>query len=228
MNKYRIVVTVGENEIHRLDSEIISQIDLIEVRLDLFSKKFMITKLGEKLRSNNLPKIFTYRLSEDSDQKKKAELNFADIKEFLNEFDNQKNFIDVEINRKNGIFRNYKDHNFSIIYSFHDFEKVISLKKMRDRIGKISGYRSGRDILKFAVTPSNANELVDFLCDIRCLSLEYKIAGLAMGPLGIISRIAGDSFGSCFSYCSIGEPRAPGQVSVKTFLKFRKDFQNAG
>jgi 3-dehydroquinate dehydratase-1 len=43
---------------------------------------------------------------------------------------------------------------------------------------------------------------------------ERPVITMAMGGLGVVSRIAGEAFGSCLSFGSVGEGSAPGQVSA--------------
>ncbi|BDZ52013.1 hypothetical protein GCM10025867_42540 [Frondihabitans sucicola] len=37
---------------------------------------------------------------------------------------------------------------------------------------------------------------------------------MSMGPLGVVSRLAGETFGSCATFGSVGEASAPGQVEA--------------
>ncbi|EMN99696.1 type I 3-dehydroquinase domain protein [Leptospira interrogans serovar Pomona str. UT364] len=42
-----------------------------------------------------------------------------------------------------------------------------------------------------------------------------------MGPLGIVSRVFPDSFGSIFTYCCLNNPKAPGQVDLESLIQLR-------
>jgi 3-dehydroquinate dehydratase-1 len=37
---------------------------------------------------------------------------------------------------------------------------------------------------------------------------------MSMGPLGAVSRVAGETFGSCLTFGTVGESSAPGQLDA--------------
>lgn len=43
----------------------------------------------------------------------------------------------------------------------------------------------------------------------------YKVVGIAMSNLGIVSRIAQGVFGGSISYGCLDQPKAPGQIHVQ-------------
>lgn len=40
------------------------------------------------------------------------------------------------------------------------------------------------------------------------------ILTMSMGQLGVVSRVTGDSFGSCATFGAVGQTSAPGQIPV--------------
>ncbi len=71
------------------------------------------------------------------------------------------------------------------------------------------------DILKIAVMPSSPEDVLTLLAatwDMYSQHATRPLITIAMGPLGVPSRIAGHAFGSAATFCSAGEPSAPGQV----------------
>lgn len=44
---------------------------------------------------------------------------------------------------------------------------------------------------------------------------EKPLISMAMGEEGMISRIAGENFGSCVTFGTVGEASAPGQLPLK-------------
>ena len=90
----------------------------------------------------------------------------------------------------------------------------------------ISKKKSPNCIYKFAVTPKNISEEELFLNDLKEISNDYLIIGIAMGEIGVYSRLFGDRFGSFATYCCIGKPRAPGQVNIITLKKIRENYSD--
>ncbi len=60
---------------------------------------------------------------------------------------------------------------------------------------------SKKDVLKVLNVTAEASKLGDV-----CI--------ISMGKAGRLSRVVAPLFGSCITYASIGEPTAPGQLSV--------------
>ncbi len=48
--------------------------------------------------------------------------------------------------------------------------------------------------------------------------------GIVMGKFGKYSRVFGDLFGSLMTYCSLDEPKAPGQLQPTKLVRIRKEF----
>ena len=62
----------------------------------------------------------------------------------------------------------------------------------------LSGFqkKSENCIYKFAVTPKNISEERIILNDLKEISNDYLIIGIAMGEISVYSRLFGDRFGS--------------------------------
>ncbi len=222
--KYRIIATLDENDINNFEDVFNSHSDIIEIRLDLLSIHFIENELIHVLTKWNKPIIFTYRKPSDSNQNKFTNLEFSHISKLIKEFDSGSNFLDIEFDNPSPIFQGFLNLRYQIIYSHHDFYQSISLDKMKELILLCSHRQDRKNIYKFAVTPQSPTELIDFLENIRILSVDYTIIGVAMGELGLLSRIFGDFYGSSFTYCCVHSPKAPGQISIQDYRKFRKLF----
>ncbi len=221
--KYQVIASLGEDDMKNLQKKDSKDIDIIEVRLDLFSRNYIQKELKKKLRSLGLPVLFTYRRAEDSNMKSYVKLFPEDVSDLMKDFNDPSNYLDIEMNRNDTIFEGYSSTKYQIIYSYHSFKKSITLKEMKDYIAQVPSVRSGKTIFKFAITPEDITETAEFLNDIRVLSKTYTIIGICMGEAGILSRVFGDYYGSSFTYMTIGEPKAPGQIPVEVFRKLRPD-----
>lgn len=220
---YKVIAAVGEDDLRNLQKKDIKDIDIIEIRLDLFSRNFIQKEMKKKMKSLGLPVLLTYRRAEDSNLRSYVKLFPEDVVEIFKDFNDPSNYIDIELNREGTIFENYASSKYQVIYSYHSFKKSINLKEMKDYIASAKPVKSGKTIFKFAITPEDIIETADFLNDIKLLSKDHTMIGICMGETGIISRVYGDLYASSFTYTTIGTPKAPGQLTVETFKKLRPD-----
>ncbi len=75
---------------------------------------------------------------------------------------------------------------------------------------------AGADICKVAVTPHDPDDVLALLAATRAASgrLDQPLITVAMGPLGVVTRLAGEVFGSSATFGTVGPSSAPGQVDA--------------
>ncbi|GIG29121.1 type I 3-dehydroquinate dehydratase [Cellulomonas marina] len=75
---------------------------------------------------------------------------------------------------------------------------------------------TGADVLKIAVMPQAPEDVLALLGATRAASLrtDRPLVTMAMGPLGVLTRLGGGVFGSCATFGRVGRASAPGQVAV--------------
>jgi 3-dehydroquinate dehydratase-1 len=102
-----------------------------------------------------------------------------------------------------------------VIMSSHDFEHTPPADQLVARLHLQQDL--GADVVKIAVMPSDARDVLTLLS----VTEEYTASPaarpaitMAMGPLGVVSRLAGETFGSCLTFGSVGTASAPGQVDA--------------
>lgn len=72
---------------------------------------------------------------------------------------------------------------------------------------------------------TKANDIEDNLIVLSLIKYaKSKIITLAMGEKGIISRIFSPLFGGFFTFTSLDEPTAPGQINIDDMLKILSFF----
>ncbi len=84
----------------------------------------------------------------------------------------------------------------------------------------------GADIVKFAVTPQNERDVLTLLDASLTMKEEHDdtpIITMSMGPLGAISRICGQLFGSAVTFGTAGKASAPGQLPAPTLSIFLRN-----
>ena len=74
----------------------------------------------------------------------------------------------------------------------------------------------GVDVCKVAVTPHSPDDVLILLAATRTASqrLDQPLVTVAMGPLGVVTRLAGETFGSTATFGTVGPSSAPGQVDA--------------
>ena len=220
---YKIIVTLGEDELLDYKNPAIKEADILEIRLDLLEISFIKEKLSPILKELRKSVLLTYRNPKDSSEASNTSLTYGDISDFLLEFNSENNYLDIELDQEKSIFDSIPDSRYTVIYSYHNFSSSITKQEMLDWISK---KQNAICIYKFAVSPNSISDLEKFLEDLKSISTQFKVIGIAMGEIGVYSRLFGDRFGSLATYCCIGKPRAPGQVNVTTLRKIRADYSN--
>ncbi len=129
-------------------------------------------------------------------------------------------FIDLELfelERPEREIRRLQQMGTRVIVSHHDFRSTPDDTVLHLLMEQLA--ISGGDIAKLAVMPDSAEDVIRLLKlanDTRLTYPELPIVAIAMGELGVISRVAGETFGSCISFGADGEGSAPGQLQFDT------------
>ncbi len=220
---YKIITTLGEEELQDYKNPVIKEADILEIRLDLLDVSFIKNTLTSILKELGKPVLFTYRNPKDSSELTNTKLSYEDISGLLQEFNSEENYLDIELDQEISIFDSITNSRYTVIYSYHNFSNTVSKVEM---LYWISKKQNPNCIYKFAVSPRDISQLETFLKDLNTVSKLYRVVGIAMGQIGEYSRVFGDKFGSFATYCCIGKPRAPGQINTLTLKRIRKDYEH--
>lgn len=123
--------------------------------------------------------------------------------------------IDVEYARgqvAREVIGHAHDAGVVVIASFHDFSATPTDDEIVRRL--VSMADGGADVAKIACMPHDPGDVARLLAATYRASQEVDIPliTIAMGPLGVVSRAAGQLFGSAATFATAGEASAPGQV----------------
>ncbi len=102
-----------------------------------------------------------------------------------------------------------------VILSCHNFEGTPPRDTMVQRMAAMQD--TGADLVKMAVmaqSPQDVLALLDATLAMTTLRTATPVITMAMGRQGLISRFAGETFGSCMTFGSAGQISAPGQPDV--------------
>ena len=102
-----------------------------------------------------------------------------------------------------------------VVMSFHDLDGTPSRSAIVELL--LLQQALGADVVKIATTPRTPEDVLMLLAATR----DYAdgpdarpAITMAMGPLGVVSRIAGEAFGSAVTFGTVGAASAPGQVDA--------------
>ncbi|EHB8494613.1 type I 3-dehydroquinate dehydratase, partial [Salmonella enterica subsp. enterica serovar Infantis] len=106
-------------------------------------------------------------------------------------------------------------HNVAVIMSNHDFHKTPAAEEIVQRLRKMQ--ELGADIPKIAVMPQTKADVLTLLTATVEMQERYAdrpIITMSMSKTGVISRLAGEVFGSAATFGAVKKASAPGQISV--------------
>ncbi|MBD3346548.1 MAG: type I 3-dehydroquinate dehydratase [Chitinivibrionales bacterium] len=177
--------------------------DMLEIRADLIdaAPKRLYDYIREIRENVDLPLIGTLR--ETTQNKDRRLAMFEKIVPLVDCVDIE---IDASINRDIVAMAGEKP----VIISEHDFEKTPSNDRLKALVEK--GMELGGTIVKIAVMPRSREDVSRLLTFTGECSA--PIVTIAMGEIGVISRVAAPLFGSLFTYAFISDSVAPGQLSI--------------
>lgn len=105
------------------------------------------------------------------------------------------------------------DAGLVVVMSSHDFSGTPAQGEIVSRL--LEQQENGADVVKFAAMPSSTEDVLTVLratAEFRAGAGLVPAITMSMGPLGVVSRLAGETFGSCVTFGSVGATSAPGQV----------------
>lgn len=197
--------------------------DLVEWRSDFFAEIEDLTAVQETLSEissvlPDIPLIFTFRSVEEGGERAIAEEYYIRLNQAAVE-SGCVDIIDVELFKGEDIVRELIAAAHAcgvfVIVSNHDFHGTPSQEEMISRLRKAQ--ELGGDLPKIAVMPQHAGDVLTLLAATNTMREQYAdrpIITMSMAGEGVISRLAGEIFGSALTFGAAHKPSAPGQVAV--------------
>lgn len=199
-------------------------LDLVEWRVDFFEYVEDIEKVKEALidiRSilPNTPILFTFRSHKEGGNKEISTSFYFELNKIIVET-GLVDIIDVELFNDEKSVKDLisKAHakNVLVIISNHDFHKTPSKEEIISRLRKAQ--ELGGDLPKIAVMPNCTADVLTLLDATNTMKEQYAnrpFITMSMAGKGVISRLAGEVFGSALTFGAVKKASAPGQVGVK-------------
>lgn len=197
--------------------------DLAELRIDFFEGVEHPEQVGALLAEINSsfkkPLLFTFRSKKEGGERELSmeryfELVRLAIRSGLVDMVDLELFSSEEEVIK--LIAEASEKNVKVILSSHDFFRTPPKDEIVARLVKMQ--ELGADITKIAVMPQSEEDVLTLLAatlEMKKTKADRPCITMSMGKYGIISRLAGELFGSCLTFAAAKEVSAPGQVSVR-------------
>lgn len=204
-------------------------VDMVEWRVDYYAGyerelPDIVSELKYLLGNKEL--VVTLRTEKEGGEPNGSRFDYFSLIETILE-QGQADYVDVEVARDEEIVgrlsSQYHASHTKIIGSYHDFEKTPSAEEILERLQRAK--HVGATVAKLACMP-HSREDVDTLLETTAKMKEkypdYPLITMAMGELGLDSRLYGGLYGSEVSFGCVGQTSAPGQISYE---KMREVFE---
>ena len=198
--------------------------DLVEWRADFFENicqpeevEACLTMLRRVL--GEIPLIFTVRTESEGGSREFSVEQYEEILRQASQSD-QADLIDIEYfrnpSRMEKLIEDIHHDGKKVIGSHHNFAGTYAKQELIQRMRQMDQAKA--DVLKVAMMPENLDDVCDLLKATREMVQEYTkcpVVTMSMSEMGRVSRYAGEVFGSCVTFATVGEASAPGQEDIR-------------
>lgn len=199
-------------------------IDAVEWRADFYQDVFDTNKVLETARSlravlPDMPLLFTFRTKAEGGERDISTAGYIALNKAVAE-SGAADMIDVELFSGDEAVRecisNIHGAGVYVLASNHDFSGTPSKEELVRRLIKMQDMDA--DILKIAVMPNSVEDVLTLLSATNEMYVRYAerpLVTVSMSSRGVISRLAGELFGSSMTFGTAGRASAPGQIPVE-------------
>ncbi len=134
----------------------------------------------------------------------------------------QPDYIDFEYYSYKDVFEEMLDFP-NLVLSYHNFQETP--ENMMEILSELTSLNP--KLVKVAVmahTEQDVLDLMNYTRGFKTLNPEQEYVTISMGKVGKVSRITADVTGSSWSFASLDEASAPGQISLANMKKNQGDF----
>ena len=194
--------------------------DIIEWRADFLPKEAILQvapAIFEKFAGREL--VFTLRTRSEGGQ---IELSSEEYVQIIKEVAQlyQPDYIDFEYFSYKDVFDQMLDFP-NLVLSYHNFQETP--ENLMEILSELTSLNP--KVVKIAVianTEQDVLDLMNFTRGFKTLNPEQEYVTISMGKVGKVSRITSDVTGSSWSFASLDEASAPGQISLSSMKKIRE------
>lgn len=212
-----------EEVIKEVEYLVKSEADMIEWRLDAFEHYTDYNEVREILQQiapllKKKPFLYTVRTEKQGGMALAEWEKLKDLHDLAAESECT-DLIDLEFFEEEHAakrIREIQKKGKKIVASHHDLEGTPQVEVMRMLLDRMC--EGGADIVKLVVTPKTPEDVLRLLAvtsEFHNENKETPIITVAMGKLGEISRVSGETFGSCVTFASHEKKSASGQFGLE-------------
>ncbi len=221
------VPLMGKNqeEIERAAKEVKKlPADLVEWRADGFSDVLSAQAVVQSLAlirrilGEDVPVLFTVRTKKEGGAANLSAQEYSRCA--YSAIEGGADLLDVEMSAgKETVFAIIQEahrQGKKVILSSHDFSCTPKEEEMLSRLCRMQEW--GADITKLAVMPKDASDVLRLLSVTLAMKETYAdrpFITMSMGKDGLISRLCGETFGSCLTFGCGTKASAPGQMEAR-------------
>ncbi|MCD8323718.1 MAG: type I 3-dehydroquinate dehydratase [Clostridiales bacterium] len=219
-----VVETGAAAIVGKIDALVEKGVQMIEWRVDCFEeidRPERVKAVLEEIRplTEQTVMLFTIRTAKQGGNTALEEKKIL----YLNELAAKSGSIDLidleffEATRPEREIRRFQKMGVRIIASHHDFHATPDDRILHMLMEQMK--HGGADIAKLAVMPNSADDvlrLMKLTNDIKQKYPSLPLVTMSMGGLGVISRVCGETVGSCITFGADGQVSAPGQLQMET------------
>lgn len=202
------------SELKAIDRSLYAAADLVEWRAD-FMPLDAIAEAAQLIKAQftNQDLIFTYR----TEDKASCPISATDYERLVHTYASKFTYVDIEVLRFPSIALPA-----NTLASYHDFTQIPT--NLPDILEKLAAPQP--KVVKFAGMPQKRSDVLRLMSETLRFSEDHPdvtVVTMAMGQLGKMTRLAGDSFGSAWSFAAVSGASAPGQMSLESMLQYREE-----
>lgn len=194
--------------------------DIIEWRADFLPKEAILQvapAIFEKFAGREL--LFTLRTRAEGGE---IDLDSAEYVQIIKDVAQlyQPEYIDFEYFSHKDVFEEMLDFP-NLVLSYHNFQETPD--NMMEILSELTSLTP--KVVKVSVMAHTAQDVLDlmnFTRGFKTLNPEQEYVTISMGKVGKVSRITSDVTGSSWSFASLDEASAPGQISLSSMKKIRE------
>ncbi|MEZ7601208.1 type I 3-dehydroquinate dehydratase [Streptococcus sp. 27098_8_91] len=194
--------------------------DIIEWRADFLPKEAILQvapAIFEKFAGREL--LFTLRTRAEGGE---IDLDSAEYVQIIKDVAQlyQPEYLDFEYFGHKDVFEEMLDFP-NLVLSYHNFQETP--ENMMEILSELTSLTP--KVVKVSVmahTEQDVLDLMNFTRGFKTLNPEQEYVTISMGKVGKVSRITSDVTGSSWSFASLDEVSAPGQISLSSMKKIRE------
>lgn len=194
--------------------------DLVEWRMDYLKDRAQVPAALALLRKSlpGIPLLATFRTAPEGGE---ADMTQADYEALLKDLIRSGGIAAIDIEYRFGadfcraLAEDGKAHGVYPIVSSHDFQKTPADEEMETRLEAMLAAGGAAKLAVMPQVPEDVLRLLAVTDKVRRAHPDRVIITMSMGKMGIISRLAGETFGSALTFAAAGRPSAPGQIDAR-------------